>query len=138
MKVLLDTCILSELRNPNSAALLNKAILPFDAKDLFISIVSIGEIAKGISLLPSSKKKTDLQNWALLLEKNYTNRLLCIDCAIAHIWGELTAKAQKRGIIIPAADGLIAATALAHGLHVMTRNISDFEPTGVFTLNPWG
>lgn len=137
MKLLLDTCVLSELRNPKSTALLQDSLRNVDAENLFISVITIGEIAKGIALLPSSKKKTVLVNWALALEKNYSNRILGINSEIVHIWGELTANAQKQGKIVPAADGLIAATALANGLHVMTRNTSDFEPTGAFVFNPW-
>lgn len=137
MRILLDTCILSELRNSSSAALLKKALEPFAAKDLFISVISIGEIIKGVSLLQPSKKKTELQNWAIFIETSYADRILNIDAEIVHIWGELTANAQQRGKTIPAVDGLIAATALTHGLHVMTRNISDFNSTGVFIINPW-
>ena len=137
MKALLDTCVLSELRNPHSTALLEKALQPFDPTDLFISVISVGEITKGIALLAPSKRKADLKSWATHLENSYKDRLLGIDGEIAHIWGELTSNAQKNGKTIPTADGLIAATALAHGLHVMTRNIADFEVTGVLILNPW-
>ena len=137
MKILLDTCILSELRRPESHEILKNALSLFDAHQLFISVISIGEITKGVSLLPISKKKSELLEWAARLEKNYVSRTLSINSDIAHIWGELTAKAQKNGKKIPAADGLIAATALAHGLHVMTRNVDDFEHTGALLLNPW-
>lgn len=137
MKILLDTCILSELRRPQSHDILQKALAHFEANQLFISVISMGEITKGISLLPASKKKSELLEWAAKLEKNYVSRTLIINNDIAHIWGELTANAQKNGKQIPIADGLIAATALAHGLHIMTRNVSDFEHTGVLLLNPW-
>lgn len=137
MRILLDTCILSELRNPNSAVLLKQALQPFDANDLFISVISIGEIAKGIALLSPSKKKSELQSWALLLANNYADRILSINIDIAQVWGELTANALLQGNNIPAADGLIAATAVTHGLHVMTRNVSDFQLSGVLLLNPW-
>lgn len=137
MKILLDTCILSELRRPESRAILKNALSLFEAHQLFISVISIGEITKSISLLPISKKKTDLLQWSAKLEKNYVSRTLSINSDIAHLWGELTAKAQKSGKQIPTADGLIAATALAHGLHVMTRNVDDFKYTGVLLLNPW-
>lgn len=137
MNILLDTCILSELRKPESHDLIKNAIISFDATQLFISVISIGEITKGIALLATSKKKTELSQWAAQLEKNYVNRILDINSDIAHMWGELTANAQIRGKIIPAADGLIAATALAHGLHIMTRNVSDFEFSGALLINPW-
>lgn len=137
MKALLDTCVLSELRKPTSNAILETALQPFNPNDLFISVISIGEITKGIALLQPSKKKTELKNWAAQLENNYKDYLLGINVEIAHIWGELTSNAQIMGKKLPVADGLIAATALAHGLHVMTRNVADFELTGVLLLNPW-
>src|SRR5712691_400506 len=75
------------------------------------------------------QKKRALQTWLQTLERYYADRLLSIDLETSHIWGELTAAARKAGRTIPASDGLIAATARRHGLHVMTRNTADFEPT---------
>ncbi len=126
MRALLDTCVLSGLRHPAHATLLKNAMQFFDAKDLFLSVISIGEITKGIALLPATKKKSELQSWALQLENVYTDRLLNITSEVVHIWGELAAQAKLKGISIPTSDGLIAATALANGLHVMTRNLADF------------
>ena len=60
-----------------------------------------------------------------------------LDIETAKLWGELTARAQKKGVVIPATDGLLAATALRHGLHVMTRNESDFKASGARIVNPW-
>lgn len=137
MKALLDTCILSELRLAHNMTILKSTLDLFNASDLYISVVSIGEIFKGIGLLPASRKKMELQQWAHQLETNYRDRILPIDSDIAHTWGDLTAHAQTQGKIIPIADGLIAATALVHGLQVMTRNTADFEYTGVLLINPW-
>ncbi|MGC1580631.1 MAG: hypothetical protein WA766_04065 [Candidatus Acidiferrales bacterium] len=67
----------------------------------------------------------------------YADRVLPVDLETSHIWGEFTASAQKSGKIVPASDGLIAATARRHDLHLMTRNTGHFEPTGVLLLNPW-
>jgi toxin FitB len=78
-----------------------------------------------------------LAEWLLALEHFYSDRILSIDVETSHIWGELTAAAQKSGKIIPASDGLIAATALRHGLHLMTRNTAHFDATTVTLLNPW-
>lgn len=96
----------------------------------------MGEIAKGIALLKESKNKRELQAWLETLERYYAGRILPVDLETSHTWGELTAAAQKAGKIVPASDGLISATALRHGLHVMTRNTEYFEPTGVLLLNP--
>jgi predicted nucleic acid-binding protein len=106
-------------------------------ENLFVSVVSIGEIVKGISLLRDSQHRRALQAWLQTLERHYADRLLPVDLEISRIWGELTAAAQKASKAVPGTDGLIAATARRHGLHVMTRNTGDFKATGVLLLNPW-
>lgn len=116
---------------------MRRAVEALDSDNLFLSVVSIGEAAKRISLLKESKNKRDLQAWLQALERYYADRILPIDLETSHIWGELTAAAQKAGKIVPASDGLIAATARRHGLHVMTRNTEHFAPTGVLLINPW-
>ncbi len=137
MKVLLDTCTLSEIYREREKSPAYQAIDAIPSEALFISVISIGEIVKGIALLPDGVKKTSLSEWIQTLETIYLHRILPIDKEVVRIWGVLTARAQKRGRVIPVADGLIAATALAHGLHVMTRNVADFEETGALLLNPW-
>jgi len=137
VRVLLDTCVLSELRKQSGDAAVRRAVDACDNESLFVSVLSIGEIAKGIALLRPSEKKRNLQTWVQTLERDYADRLLPVDRETSRIWGELAAAAQKAGRTVPASDGLIAATARRHGLHVMTRNTADFEPTGVLLLNPW-
>lgn len=137
MRILLDTCVLSELRRPSGNPAVTQAVQSERDQDLFVSVISIGEFAKGIALLSSSKKKRDLISWAQSLEQLFADRILPIDVDTCHLWGELTATAQKSGKIIPASDGLIAATAIRHGLYVMTRNTEHFVPTGVLITNPW-
>ena len=114
-----------------------RAVAEISDDDLFISVISIGEIAKGIELLENSKRKRTLRSWLQTLVHDYASRILLVETEVAHIWGELTAGAQKRGKIVASNDGLIAATARRHGLHIMTRNIADFEPTGAMLINPW-
>jgi hypothetical protein len=137
LRVLLDTCVLSELRRPKGHPGVRRAVEALESDSLFVSVVSVGEIAKGIALLKESKNKRELQTWLQALERYYADRLLPVDLETSHTWGELTAAAQKAGKIIPVSDGLIAATARRHGLYVMTRNTQHFEPTGVSLLNPW-
>ena len=72
-----------------------------------------------------------------MLERVYADRLLPVDLETGRIWGQLTAAAQRKGRTVPAGDGLIAATAQRHGLHVITRNVDDFKETGVTLINPW-
>jgi predicted nucleic acid-binding protein len=135
--VLLDTCVVSELRLPKPDPGVARAIRGLDSDDLFVSAISIGKIVKGVALLPDGQKKRLLQSWLRALERHYGDRLLPIDLETCRMWGELTAAAQKAGRTIPASDGLIAATARQHGLYIMTRNTADFEPSGVPLLNPW-
>jgi len=137
VRVLLDTCVLSEVRRPKGDPAVRRAVSELDDKNLFVSVLSIGEIAQGITLLPESAKRRALQGWLETIERFYGDRLLPVDLETSRIWGELTAAARKGGKTVPAGDGLIAATARRHGLHVMTRNTADFESTGVLVLNPF-
>ena len=137
MKVLLDTCTLAELRKPSPNAAVVAAIRAIPDAQLFVSVLSLGEIAKGVGLLAAGKKRDALATWLAALEGQFSDRLLELDVETAKLWGELTARAQKKGVVIPAIDGLLAATALHHGLYVMTRNVGDFKASGARTLNPW-
>ncbi len=102
-----------------------------------MSVVTLGELTRGVSLLRAGKKKSLLRAWLMTLEQDYGDRVLTVDADTARIWGELTAAAHERGKTIGAADGLIAATGIRHGLHVMTRNVEDFSETGAMLINPW-
>ena len=137
MRVLLDTCVLSELRRSVANDSVRKAMIALPDDCLFVSVLTIGEITKGISQLDPGRKRESLQQWVQGIEANYGERILPVDLEVCTIWGELTASARGQGITVPAVDGLIAATALRHGLHLMTRNVADFEATGVMLLNPW-
>jgi predicted nucleic acid-binding protein len=142
MRVILDTGVLSELRKADSkGSLCDKNVWRFidsmDDDQLFLSVVTIGEISKGIHLLDKGHRQNELFTWLQTIENIYHQSILKIDVETVRIWGECTAAAQKKGRIVAASDGLIAATALRHGMHVVTRNIDDFEPTGVLLINPW-
>jgi toxin FitB len=137
MKTLIDTCVISELRKEKPHARVLEAYSQLDSEEIWLSIMSIGEIAKGIALLDQSKRKKELEIWFNSLQKEYKDKILGVDLSIMLIWGDLTAQAQKRGHIVSACDGLIAATAKNHGLTLMTRNIADFESLGISLLNPW-
>lgn len=101
-----------------------------------MSVLTLGEVGKGIALLPASRKKA-LASWLLALESQFADRILGIDLDTARLWGELTAPAQKSGAVILAPDGLLAATALRHGLHIMTRDTRHFSLTGALVVDPW-
>jgi len=137
VKTLLDTCTLAELKKPSPNAAVVAAVQAIPDAQLYVSVLSLGEIAKGIGLLAAGKKREALTAWLATLESQFSDRLLGLDAETAKPWGELTARAQKKGVTIPATDGLIAATALHHGLHAMTRNEGDFKASGVRIINPW-
>ena len=100
---------------------------------LFLSVITLGEHQKGISLLPAGQERRDLEIWSVLLQGDYAKRILPIDGEVALLWGELAARDRN----LPVPDGLIAATALRHGMGVVTRNTKDFRSTGVVLINPW-
>jgi predicted nucleic acid-binding protein len=137
MKVILDTCVLSELNRERPSENVRHHVEAIADEALFISAVTIGEITKGISLLETGERQQQLQSWLSGLESHYGEHILGFDAGVARLWGELTAKARRIGRVVQAADGIIAATAIYHGCHVMTRNVSGFEPTGALIINPW-
>lgn len=137
MRLLVDTCVISEVQKPNGNATVRAAFEQTNPYDLFLSVITLGELTRGVLLLPPGQKKRKLSAWLLSLENAFGDRILSLDLEAAHLWGEITAHAQAGGIVVPASDGLIAATALRHGLHVMTRNVRHFAATGVPVLNPW-
>ena len=137
MKLLLDTCAISALRKADINPRVKELLDTVDEKDVFLSVISFGELVKGISLLQESHGKQQLLSWLGGIERMFEDRTLAIDQETARIWGEITAKARKTGRTIPASDGLIAASALRHGLHLLTRNSRDFMATGVMLIDPW-
>lgn len=138
MKYLLDTCVISELVKKKSNNNVIRWLESADDDSLFLSILTIGEIQKGISKLPDSNKKTFIQNWLDNdLINRFSNRIIDINIEIINIWGILIGKSESKGISIPTIDSLIGATAIAQNMTVITRNIRDIEKTGAKTLNIW-
>lgn len=137
MTYLLDTCAVSELRKPRPNAGLTHFLTQAHGDTLYLSAVTVGELTKGVESLPDGRRKNELDAWLKRLMHDYKDRVLPIDGETAQLWGCLTARAQGGGIIIPALDGLIAASALRHDLTVITRNVSDFRSTGAKVENPW-
>lgn len=137
MRFLLDTNVLSEPQRPAPSPLVLARLAATAAEDKFISVITIGEIAAGAARLEPGKRRRDLEAWLDRAERFFADRLLPVDRDVAHLWGDLTTRVAKAGKVIHPADGLIAATALHHGMRLMTRNVADFEPTGVLIINPW-
>ena len=134
MIFLLDTVVLSELRKAKPARKVVQWFKAQKTESLFISVVSVGEIERGIE----RARKTDaefaaaLEQWLETLLSVYADRLLPVSANAARLWGKLSAKIGYDG-----ADLLIAATALSHGATVVTRNVKHFVPTGVQVFNPF-
>jgi predicted nucleic acid-binding protein len=101
---------------------------------MFLSVVTTGELAKGIARLSAGSRQRELFIWQTELEQRYADHILSIDLETARLWGELTARAQAEGTQVPVGDGLIAATALRRGLH---RNTKHFAATGALVIDPW-
>ena len=140
MTFLLDTCVISELvaRQPHPAVV--QWVDSVDEDKLFLSVITIGEIKKGIEKLANATRKTALQEWLaddLLIR--FRDKILPIDTAVMLVWGQLAADLEKQGKPMPAIaiDSLIAATCLQRRLDLVTRNESDFAYSGVTVINPW-
>jgi predicted nucleic acid-binding protein len=134
---LLDTNVPSELTRPRPDSRVT-AWIAAGQGHLNLSVISIGEIRRGFHLLPVSKRRTQLELWLKdSLLPLVAPRILPVTEPIAERWAELGAQCQLRGQALHLADGLIAATALEHGLVVATRNIKDFAGLGVELFNPW-
>jgi predicted nucleic acid-binding protein len=134
---LIDTCTLAELVKPRPHFGVLAWFEAQDADALHLSALTVGEIEKGVALLPSGRRRTGLRTWLGTLASTYASRVLPVDAAVAALWGRLSAAAEQGSRLVSVVDGLIAATALHHGLTVVTRNTKDFIPSGVPLLDPW-
>jgi predicted nucleic acid-binding protein len=135
MSYLVDTNVLSELRRrePNSGVVDWFAQRP--ATTLYLSVLTLGEIRKGIDPLPDDDRKLKLLDWLEVeLPAFFSSRIVPVDVVVADRWGRLIAQAGRP---LPAIDSLLAATALTHGLTLVTRNGRDFDFPGLEVINPW-
>jgi predicted nucleic acid-binding protein len=135
---LIDTNVISEFVRPRPNAHVISWLEAIEPAMLFASVVTFGEIRLGIEDMPLSKRRSELEEW---LEKGmpawFESNLLPITKAIADRWGQITIQAKRKGTPLSTADGFIAATALVHGLVVVTRDVSGFGQTGAGLVNPW-
>ena len=135
MNYLLDTNVLSEIRKKIGHEGVKAFVNSLREEDIYISVLSYGEISFGVEKLPGGPKKTELLIWLTQqLPERFGNRTINLDVDIMAEWGRLQAQTPN----LPVFDSLIAATALARRLTVVTRNIRDFERVqGLLLLNPW-
>lgn len=138
MNYLLDTCLISELAKSKPDEKVVDWVLSENETSFYVSVLTFGELHKGIEKLPESKKKGELGIWVENeLRNRFENRIIGIDMRISILWGKIQCFAEKKGKPMPAIDSLIAATGIAHDLTVVTRNVTDMDQSGVKLLNPW-
>lgn len=136
MSYLLDTNVLSELRRKTPDAGVSVWFAQRPSASLYLSVLTLGELRKGIDGLNDANRRMLLTDWVQTeLGAFFLGRVLNIDAQVADRWGQLLAAAGRP---LPAVDSLLAATALVHGLRMVTRNTRDFEGLGVEVINPWG
>ncbi len=135
---LLDTNIISELVKPKPEANVTEWIENTDESLLYLSVLTLGEIRRGIAALPQSRRRATLEAWLDKdLRARFEGRILVIDQEVADRWGLLTAAARHSGIVLLVIDGLLAATALEHNLTLVTRDTGQIPSMGVAVFNPW-
>ena len=135
MSYLLDTNVLSELRRKLPDARVAHWFSQRPATTLYLSVLTLGEIRKGIEVLPDPARRLTLLDWLeTRLPAFFAGRILPIDAAVADRWGRMAAQAGRP---VPAIDSLLAATAEQHGLTLVTRNLRDVKGLAVQVINPW-
>ncbi len=138
MRFLLDTNVISELVKPLPNENVWEWVNALPDEQLFISSITIGELQRGIELLPPSIRRSDYERW--LQEQiltQYADRIIAVDTMVMLRWGALMAGTAAKGRPLPVFDSLLAATALTHNMQLVTRNVQDFAETGVQVVNPW-
>jgi predicted nucleic acid-binding protein len=136
---LIDTNVLSEYNRPGIPnAGVRRWLETTDRLSQHVSVITMAEIKKGIELLAPGKRRSQLERWLTEdLESWFAGRVIPVDRLVADRWASLVARGVRTGTSLPTIDSLIAATALFHGLTVVTRNSPDFQTAGISTLNPW-
>ena len=138
MKYLLDTNAISELMARQSNRQVVQWIDALDTNSVYLSVITIGELRKGIEKLADSQRKDTLSTWLTEdLLVRFADRVLAVDVDVMLTWGELTGRMERIGRPLPAIDSLIAAQAIHHNCSLVTRDEDDFKDTGVTVLNPW-
>jgi len=138
MSWLLDTCAISEYAKKAPATKVISWLDEQDEASLFISVITLGEIEKGILNLRKADphRSQKLTAWLGTVEQRFAGRILPLDAAALHVWAQIAAGAELAGQPMPVMDGLLMATAQCHGLTVVTRNMQDFAPYPQ-VFNPW-
>lgn len=137
MRFLLDTNLISEVRHARGALEVKRRFARLDPDDLFVSVIVFGELTNGIERLPRGRRRRELQSWLSEFETEFGDRLLPFDREAARVWGKITAECQSAGAPLGVSDGQIAATAIQHGMVLITRNVKHFHSAGAQLWNIW-
>ena len=137
MKNLLDTCVIAEYEKPAPEAKVIDWLAGQIEESLFLSVLTIGEIEKGIARLPASKRKKNLETFLENLVTRFDRRIIHLDTQILRRWGRLVGSLEKKRRVLPIIDSFLAATALEYDLTIITRNTADFAATGARLSNIW-
>ena len=135
MSYLVDSNVLSE----SSKSRVDPRVLQWMSDhdpELYVSVISLGEILKGIHLLDVGRRRAQIERWYHRIERWAASRILPVDPSLMEVWGRFYASHQRSGRRLPLMDSLLAATALRYKLTLVTRNTADF-PEDVPVLNPW-
>lgn len=135
--ILLDTCVISEFAKPAPDAAVLDWMERVSDDSLRLSVLTLGEIKKGADLLDAGPSKARVDAWLEELRATFGERILPVDEAVALQWGAISAAGRRSGRARPPIDDLLAATAICYQLTLATRNVADFEGTGVVVVNPW-
>ncbi len=137
MSYLLDTCVISDAARKADTGL-EQWLRGQSPLDLHLSVLSLGEIQKGVELLPAGKKREQLDAWLEHeLPGQFAGRLLPVTSDVSLAWGRLAAVGKMEGRELPVIDGLLLATAQVHGLTLISRNTDDVNGRGVPVLDPY-
>jgi predicted nucleic acid-binding protein len=135
---LLDTNCISEAVRVRPDPNVENWVRAAEQELLYLSVLTLGEIRKGLAGLAQGKRRTRLETWLEVeLQFRFSGRILPIDVGVADRWGLLEADAKRKGKPLSTIDGLLAATAVHHNLTIVTRNVADFNGLSVPVLNPW-
>ena len=137
MSLLLYTCVISEPKQKHPSEKVLSWLAEQDESRLYLCALTVGEIKKGAARLESGAKKARLQNWLEELRNRFSGRILPITEQTFLVWGKMYGEFESSGIVRPAFDSLLEATAIEHDLIFVTRNVRNFHRSSVTILNPW-
>jgi len=137
MNFLLDTCIISEPKRKQPSERVLEWLDEQDESKLNLSVLTVGEIKKGITRLESSRKKAELEKWLEQLRIRFSRRILPLTEKTFLVWGKMYGEFERKGVVRPAFDSLLEATALEHDMIFVTQNVKNFQHSQVTILNPW-